>query len=479
MAADNGRRSMRNARLMVPYAAASLALTGLYPFLPSVWGDVDLLVVSAGATAAVGYGRRAVPPDARRPWTLLLSALAVFVASNLVLLVPDDRAVVVRWLLSAAGNLLVLGAALSVILRSGASDLGGVIDAAVIASAAGSILWAVLPHRLGQDEQVSARANLFVVVFALTGVLGALLRLAQTARDSGTALWWLLPAIGLSIAGNVALSVAADAPPLASIATMLFMAATTSVGLFGLDPTGPRLAYPQATSGERLSAGRLAFLGVAVAVIPVVIGARDLLAGDTGGVLLAVQGTLVAVLVMVRIGLLSSQRTRAEQALNHQAAHDHLTHLLNRREFITKLRDQIGRDGRCVILFCDLDDFKAINDDYGHQAGDALLIEVARRLGSCVAWPNVVSRFGGDEFVVLLTDATPAQARASYECITTALRRPFQPAGGAGVSVSIGLAYANDERDPEQLIKSADRAMYREKAARRRGPSRMARPSGS
>jgi diguanylate cyclase (GGDEF)-like protein len=462
---------------MGTYGAVSLALTGLYPFVEGLGGDILLLVVSAGAAVCIGYARRALPADARRPWTLLLWALVVFVAGNLALVVPDERAVAARWVLSAAGNLLVLAAALTVILRRGASDLGGVIDAAVIALAAGSLLWVILPHRLGQDRSVLAQLNLFVVVFALTGVLGALIRLAQTTTDPGTALWWLLPAIALSIAGNVVLSAAAGARVPERVATMLFMAATTAVGLFGLDPTGTRLAYPHVTSSERVSARRLAFLGVAVAVIPTIVGIRELLAGNSVGLLLAVQGTLVAGLVMVRIGLLAAERTRAEQALEHQAAHDPLTHLLNRREFVAKVGEVMNRNARCAILFCDLDGFKPINDRYGHDAGDALLIEVARRLRTCVGPPNVVSRFGGDEFVVLLTDATVAEAQATAECITTALRHPFPTAGGRGVDVSIGLAHADDEQNPEQLIRAADRAMYREKAARRADRSNVPQAS--
>jgi diguanylate cyclase (GGDEF)-like protein len=471
--AGSGRRNTRDVALLASYGAASLVLIGAYPFLPGGWRDVDLLVVSVGAAACLAYGRRAVRPDARRPWTLLLWALFVFVVANLVLLVPDGGAVAARWLLAAAGNLLVLVAALTMVLRRGGSDLGGVIDAGVIALAAGSLLWAVLPHRLGPDETVPAQLNLFVVVFALTGVLGALLRLLQTATEPHTALWWLLPAIGLSITGNVVLSLAGGAPALGSAATMLFMAATTATGLFGLDPTGPVLAYPQATSVERLSAGRLTFLGIAVALTPVAIGIRELLAGDSGGLLLAAQGCIVAVLVMVRIGLLSAQRSSAEQALAHQAAHDPLTHLLNRREFITKVRTEIDRNARCSVLFCDLDGFKLINDRFGHDAGDALLIEVAQRLRACVAPPHLISRFGGDEFVILLSDASPGQAQATRECIETALHGPFRPAAAAGVRVSIGMAHAGHGCDPEHLIRSADRAMYREKESRRNDESNI------
>ena len=456
--------------LRLGYGVASLVLIGLYPFLPPAGRSADILVVYAATAACVVYGRRSARGH-RRPWTLLLWALAVLAVANIALLLPDERVIAAGRLVDAVGNLLVLAAALALIIRRGTADLGGVIDAAVIAFAAGSLLWVLLPHRLGPDQSFPAQVTLFVVVFALTGVLGALLRLAQTAAEPGAALWWLLVAISLALVGNIVLAIAGPTATGEHAANMLFLAAFSATGLFGLDPSGPRLMHPQHPARpERLSTGRLVFLGVAVAVIPVIIGTRELLAGDVGGLLLAAQGALVAVLVMARIGLLSAQRARAEQALEHQAAHDPLTYLPNRRELVTRLRAELSRGVRCVLLFCDLDDFKRINDQFGHDQGDALLIEVARRLRLCVGPPNVVSRFGGDEFVVLLIDATLEEGQATGECILAALRRPFAQTDGVGVGVSIGIADAGDERDAEQLIRSADRAMYRAKPFRGNEP---------
>jgi diguanylate cyclase (GGDEF)-like protein len=460
------------------YGLASLALIVIHPILPEAWGDSDLLLVCVGAVACVVYGRRTVRPGARRPWTLLLWALGVVAFGNLLPLLPTEGGIAASWLLDAAGNLLVLAAALDLIGRGGTGDLGGVVDAAVIALAAGSLLWILLPHRLGLDQSFSAQVDLFIVVFALTGVLGALLRLAH-ADAASTAPWWLLAAISLAIGGNIVLSISGGDRDLRDVSTMLFMAAFTATGLFGLDPTGPRLAYPQVLTRDRLSAGRLVFLCAAVAVIPVVVGIREMLAGDAAGLLLAVQGTLVAVLVMARVGLLAAQRAAAERALEHQATHDPLTHLPNRRQFVERLRDHLALGTACVLLFCDLDDFKSINDRFGHETGDELLVEVAHRLRACAGPPHVVSRFGGDEFVVLLIESTPDEIESIRACINTELRRPFERAYGSVVGVSVGVAQADGERDPEQLIKNADRAMYRVKHSRTGPPSPVARPSRS
>jgi diguanylate cyclase (GGDEF)-like protein len=465
--AGTGRRDKTVTAVVRGYALASLALIGIYPLLPDAWRDLYLLATSLAAAICVLYGRRALPRDARRPWTMLVWALGFVAAGDVVRLLPTQPAMAVGWLLDATGNLLVLAAALTMVVRRGASDLGGVIDAAVIAVAVGSLLWVLLPHRIGEDESFPAQVNLFVVVFTLTGVLGALVRLAYAGQDRPRALWWLLSAITLAIGGNVALAVGDGDRALRVGATMMFLGAFTAIGLFGLDPTGPRLTRPQDGSSERLSAARLAFLFIAIAITPIVLGVHELITGDSSGTMLAVQGTLVAVLVMARIGALSAQRNRAEQALQHRATHDPLTHLLNRRQFVARLHDELDRGTSCVVLFCDLDNFKIVNDRFGHDAGDALLIDVASRIRECVPPPHAASRFGGDEFVVLLVGLTDAQAQATQACIATALRQPFEQAPEADVDVSIGCAQADGERDPEQLISSADRAMYRVKTTRR------------
>jgi diguanylate cyclase (GGDEF)-like protein len=219
--------------------------------------------------------------------------------------------------------------------------------------------------------------------------------------------------------------------------------------------------HPQAVSAvERLTVGRLAFLGVAVAAVPIVAGARAVIGGNPSGLLLSVQGALVAAVVMVRIGILGAERARAEQALAHQATHDPLTQLPNRREFVARLRATLARGGQCTLMFCDLDHFKAVNDHYGHDAGDHLLVDVAQALRTCVHEPHSVGRFGGDEFVILLLDMTHTQAESVRDRVATAIAQPLESFRGAGLSVSIGIAHTDGERDPERLINAADHAMY-------------------
>jgi diguanylate cyclase (GGDEF)-like protein len=451
------------------YILASLALIVLHLVLPQPIGrGVTLSVAVAGAAACVAVGRWDVEPGRRGPWTFLLGALGAFVVSDLALLVPDPRVVALGWLIDAAGNVLALAAALALIIRRGARDLGGIADAAVIGLAAGSVLWGVLPRRLHGNSGFTTQVDLFVAVFALTGVLGALLRLTRTTTGPRTALRCLLTAIGLAIAGDIVSAVGGTARIPAEVSALLFLGAFTAIGLFGLDPTGPRLVYPQPVSNvERLTGARLAFLGLAVAATPLVGGARILARGNPAGLILALQGTLVAAVVMVRIGILGAERARAEKALAHEATHDPLTQLPNRRELLARLHAATLSGSRCALMFCDLDQFKAINDHYGHDAGDRLLIEVAQALRTCVHEPHTVSRFGGDEFVILLLNVTRVEAEATRDCVTTALAHPFKSIDGARLAISIGIEYTDSQRDPEQLINAADHAMYKIKTEHR------------
>jgi diguanylate cyclase (GGDEF)-like protein len=115
------------------------------------------------------------------------------------------------------------------------------------------------------------------------------------------------------------------------------------------------------------------------------------------------------------------------------------------------------------VLFLDLDGFKVVNDSHGHLVGDEVLQEVARRLTSCVRAADVVARFGGDEFVVLLDRVASNVAIAPVlRRLEAAFERPIAiPQGNVKLGVSVGVALAGvDGSTAEELIRAADRAMY-------------------
>lgn len=166
------------------------------------------------------------------------------------------------------------------------------------------------------------------------------------------------------------------------------------------------------------------------------------------------------------------ERKKIEQKLFHQANHDALTSLPNRSCFLSKVEQTLARakrhpEHRFALLFIDLDNFKQINDNHGHQAGDEFLIEVSQRLKLSVRENDAVARLGGDEFVVLLDllpDTELAEEIANRVIEKIAL--PYQLKGCEVMSgASIGIAmFRHDYQDVESIMQDADLAMYQAKA---------------
>ncbi|HEX8075594.1 MAG TPA: EAL domain-containing protein [Thermoleophilaceae bacterium] len=167
----------------------------------------------------------------------------------------------------------------------------------------------------------------------------------------------------------------------------------------------------------------------------------------------------------------ASERELLQEQLVHQATHDPLTGLGNRVQFENELEQAPAPgagDGGLAVLYVDLDGFKGVNDGLGHDAGDALLREVARRLGSSIRSGDRIARLGGDEFAVFLAGGSNvSDAVQSAERLRAAVSAPWQINGRTiRVGASVGIAFCDlDARDPVSLIASADLAMYAAKHA--------------
>jgi diguanylate cyclase (GGDEF)-like protein/PAS domain S-box-containing protein len=160
----------------------------------------------------------------------------------------------------------------------------------------------------------------------------------------------------------------------------------------------------------------------------------------------------------------------ARQSLAHRALHDPLTGLANRDLLMDRLSHALSRSARTgvstVVLFCDLDHFKAVNDELGHETGDLVLVTVADRLRQMVRPSDTVARLGGDEFVVVVEGlAGWDEQRAFAERVRGVLDEPVQVAGRVvRAGASIGVAVARPEDDARSLLREADATMYRAKA---------------
>ena len=454
------------------YVLVSIALIGAYPLFSKTGRAAVMLAMSIGVLVPLSVGLRRVDAGRRLPWQILVFAVVTINVGSCLRLAFNETANASGSLFDAAGNALVLVAALALVMRRGRNDLGGIIDATIAAVATGGVLWeAVIRANMVEAYQGgAAQVDTFVAVFALSGVVGALVRLVQTSPESASAVRLLIAALALGIGGNLLYVTQSDSW-LHTLSSMMFLGTYAFLGLFGLNPTAPLLAEPAAAPPrDSISVRRLMFLGVAVCVIPVTVGLRALQGAAIDGLILIAGCSSIAALVMARIGLLAAERERAEKALAHRATHDPLTDLPNRRSFIVNLDDRISRHQQSVILFCDLNEFKAVNDRLGHAAGDQLLVAIAQRLRTCVRETDMVSRFGGDEFLILVDNAVPADAETICRRIASSLSRPFYVFGEQIiVGASIGTAVAAPGADAETTIRRADQAMY---AAKRAGPTR-------
>jgi diguanylate cyclase (GGDEF)-like protein len=181
-----------------------------------------------------------------------------------------------------------------------------------------------------------------------------------------------------------------------------------------------------------------------------------------------------------------TERKLAEEQAAHQALHDPLTDLPNRRLLRDRLEHAISRaerDGSAVaVLYLDLEGFKAVNDGFGHEVGDRLLVAVAGRLRGCLRGSDTAARPGGDEFVVVLERVEgEGEVLALAERITRAFGEPFSVGGNERtLAASIGVALSTPPHEqPEELLRKADLAMYRSRKRKGDGHHSLSESSSS
>ncbi len=199
---------------------------------------------------------------------------------------------------------------------------------------------------------------------------------------------------------------------------------------------------------------------------------REKLVVMSAPIAVGVAAVLLTGLVVLRQLIAFQDNRRLLDRLDHGATHDALTQLPNRRLFNERLQRALADPGGgpLSVALIDLDDFKIVNDNLGHEAGDALLIAVAQRLTGCVRATDTVARLGGDEFVVIFHGVEPAAAAAAADRVITALAPPVVAEGHELlIRASIGIADGGPGSDPSDLLRQADIAMY---AAKNLGGSR-------
>jgi diguanylate cyclase (GGDEF)-like protein/PAS domain S-box-containing protein len=260
-------------------------------------------------------------------------------------------------------------------------------------------------------------------------------------------------------------------------------------GVLGWEPTvlvgTPSTAIIVAEDRELVRANRLAMLAghsrgpLVVRFMTATGGVREM-SGTTHQVMSPDGAMLVGYIVGLR-DVTEEQRIRRELA--HRASHDSLTGVANRDDLMSRLRRRLEAPAQLSasvgVLFCDVDNLKAVNDAHGHRAGDLVLTTVAERLLAAVRSHDVVARLGGDEFVVVVNDVADVdQLRQVAEKCRRAVSAPIEAEGHAiEVTVSVGSVLASAYEDADDVLKRADREVYRAKEAGRDRVSVEAAPS--
>ena len=321
--------------------------------------------------------------------------------------------------------------------------------------------------------------------------------------------WWLGDVGGVLIVAPWLFAlgarprIGASRTQIAEIAALLAALAGACLLAFSASPGLEYLVFPvliwAALRYQALGAATVSLVAAAVSVTFAAHGVGPFASVSTGAGVLASQlfvtvmslgGLMLAAVVSERAsavealrvahGILEDRVRERTAALATANAHlltiatrDGLTGLANRVLFFDRLERAIALARRhewdVAVLFVDVDGFKDTNDEYGHQAGDELLVETARRLREAVRDSDTVARLGGDEFAVLLAGGTPArEAAATAQRVLEHLRRPFdgvaaRPLLSASVGVALRLA-ADDESCDQDVLLRADAAMYRAKA---------------
>jgi len=251
--------------------------------------------------------------------------------------------------------------------------------------------------------------------------------------------------------------------------------------------TEPHPVFFDGTTEEPFLCGLMAALEVAVlAVVPIVargvfLGALTVAVTDRPERLRPAGELLERLTGVAALAAPAIQNGRLVDKLRHRASHDGLTGLLNRVGFRQQidlvLENASTRHEQVGLLFIDLDDFKDVNDLYGHEVGDELLHQTAERLAAISRESDAVARLGGDEFAIILADVNrDDQVRIAAQRFRDAFVEPFA-LGDVPISISASVGegiWPDDARTVNALIKYADAAMYEDKAERKHSGPRSA-----
>ncbi len=435
------------------------------------WFSVIGGILAMGALGQSVLAERREQRILAQPVTLILFGLALIVFSELMHALGAGFLSYADALAMLSYPPLIAGLIRLTQARFRESALDTLLVAAIVPASLAVFAWLPLveaiQHWVPGGNQHTWTAAVFLTVDVLAVAIVA--RLAVFFRGKPVAYQLLLGALACLLGAHLSRNVAAltDMVPAPFGSQTLMLLGFGLVAAAALHPSMRRATRIGRARPVPMGRGHLGLLSIAILFGPAIVIWRYAERGSW--VVLAAAGpALVSLLVVVHLSRMIRERQRLEFASNH----DPLTGLANRSCFHDRMLLALGRgDGAgAAVLFLDLDRFKNVNDTLGHDAGDALLRQVAERLAACARHSDTVARISGDEFAVLLPGAESAtQATRLAERMLAQFDRPFRVAGRSlFMTPSVGIAMHPDHgTDVDTLLRHADAAMYQAKAAGR------------
>lgn len=485
-AVSGGARPRRHDRAWKVFAAAGLVLTAVYAL------DVSLAVsalvwavIAVGTIVALAAGPRLHRVRLRRPWWLFVVACTLFLLGALLREVLAGSAAL--WLpdlftLPGYGVLLAGLVVLQHPETRGAPERHALTDSLVVgvgAALAVLVLFALPAAAVpGRPPWLSVLAGGYPLIDIV--LLLVLLHLAFTSAVREPSFWLLMTtmvALLIGDTGYAAIGAQGDlvGPTWLNIP---FVVAYVAFGAAALHPSMAALSEARPRPVQAWSFTRLLLIVPALAVPAVLLLVRPPGTVQERSMFAATMAATTGLLLVRALSAVASY-ARTQAVLRHQANHDPLTGLANRRLLQERVDAMLAGqdDGPTVyLLFLDLDAFKVVNDLWGHEMGDELLVEVSRRLAAIADESAVVARIGGDEFILAATaGAAGGSGTDLAELILIGFAEPFVLSVGAVTTTpSIGVASWRRGSAPttaEGLVRDADIAMYQ---AKKRGRNQYA-----
>ncbi|GAA2715245.1 GGDEF domain-containing protein [Actinoplanes palleronii] len=455
-----------------------------YQFLPDTgwWSAGWQVGVGWSAAAAILLGARRLSRRDRTPWWFFAAGVFCNATGIGVARVAQDVWGLVSLPTPADPFFLGLypacaaGIALLIRRRDEWRNWTAVIDAATITTGVGLLAWVYVIEPVHIGSQMDRLAHATQAAYPLGDLLliALMARLLRGGGGRGTALWTMAAALGVLLIGDSswvvldnlggADSILAELPWLGRVLESVFLTSFALFAVAALDPDAARLGRTaQDQPAARLGPGLLVLLTGAALIAPALLASQVQAGHVVNGWSIVLCSTSVFLLVVARMSGLVREVERQASQVRALARSDELTGLPNRRAWndeLPRALERARRDQQVIAVgIVDLDRFKLFNDTYGHPAGDRLLKAASAAWHGTLRDVDLIARFGGEEFVVLLPGADGAEGHAvlGRMLAVTPQEQTF----------SAGLAVWDGEETSDELLQRADDALYRAKAGGR------------